>query len=119
MQAKNFQKGFDIEWENNGHLQNTLQSRLKQRDKSRRTFGKWKIAKIIKSEYAKGFRNILLLSDNKEAKIKLETLKDLHSFEVDKNDFADILVLAEEHATLNKLIKKDCERIELIDIETV
>lgn len=78
-----------------------------------------KIAKIIKSEYAKGFRNIVLLSDNKEAKIKLETLKDLHTFEVDKNDFADILVLAEEHATLNKLIKKDCERIELMDIETV
>jgi hypothetical protein len=78
-----------------------------------------KIAKVIRSEYAKGFRNIVLLSDDKEAKIKLETLKDLHSFEVDKNDFADILVLAEEHATANKLIKKDCERIELIDIETL
>jgi len=46
-------------------------------------------------------------------------LKDLHSFEVDKNDFADILVLAEEHATANKFLKKDCERIELIDIETL
>jgi len=78
-----------------------------------------KIAKVIKSEFAKGFRNIALVSEDKSAKVKLETIKELHSFEVDKNDFADILVLAEEHAMANKLIKKDCERIELIDIETV
>jgi len=27
-------------------------------------------------------------------------------------------VLAEEHATTNKLFKKECERVELIDIQT-
>jgi len=78
-----------------------------------------KIAKAIKSEFAKGFRNIVLISDDNSAKVKIETLKELHSFEVDKNDFADILVLAEEHAIANKLIKKDCERVELMDIETL
>jgi len=78
-----------------------------------------KVLKVLKSEFAKGFRNVAISSDNKDAKLKLETQKELHQFEVDKNDFADILVLAEEHATKNKLFKKDCERVELIDIETL
>jgi len=77
-----------------------------------------KIAKVIKSEFAKGFRNITLVNNTQDATIKLETQKELHQFEVDKNDFADILVLAEEHATTNKLFKKECERVELIDIQT-
>jgi len=77
-----------------------------------------KIAKMIKSEFAKGFRNISVLPITQEATLKLETQKELHQFEVAKNDFADILVLAEEHASTNKLFKKDCERVELIDIET-
>ena len=48
-----------------------------------------KIAKAIKSEYAKGFRNITLLSDIKDASIKIESDKKLYSFEVEKDDFAD------------------------------
>ncbi len=78
-----------------------------------------KIAKVIKSEYAKGFRNIALLSHDKDATLTLETKKELYSFEVEKNDFADILVLAEEHALNNKHIKKECDRIELVDLETL
>ena len=78
-----------------------------------------KIAKVIKSEYAKGIRNVILLSDKQENSIKIQTVKKLHSFEVQKDDFADILVLAEEDAANKKLIKKDCDRIELVDIETV
>jgi len=78
-----------------------------------------KLAKLIKSEYAKGFRNLTLLADSKESFIKLETLKELHSFEIEKNDFADILVLAEEDASNKKLLKKDCDRVELVNIETV
>ena len=78
-----------------------------------------KIAKAIKSEYAKGFRNITLLSDIKDASIKIESDKKLYSFEVEKNDFADILVLAEEDASSKKLIKKDCDRVELVNIETL
>ena len=77
-----------------------------------------KVAKVIKNEFAKGFRNIALVNNMQDASIKIETQKELHQFEVDKNDFADILVLAEEHATTNKLFKKECERVELIDIQT-
>ena len=78
-----------------------------------------KIAKIIKNEFAKGFRNISIDSKNMDSKLKIETQKEIYSFEVDKDDFADILVLAEENATSRKLFKKDCERVELVDIETM
>jgi len=78
-----------------------------------------KIAKLVRSEYAKGFRNLTLLADSKESFMKIETLKELHTLEVSKDDFADILVLAEEDATNKKLIKKDCDRVELVDIETL
>lgn len=78
-----------------------------------------KVAKAIKSEFAKGFRNIALLSSDYEASLKIETDKTLHSFEATKDDFADLLVLAEEDATTKKLFKKDCDRVELVDIQTM
>ena len=78
-----------------------------------------KVIKAIKSEFAKGFRNIALHSNTTDASFGIETTKELHSFEVTKNDFADILVLAEEDAAAKKLLKKDCERVELVDIETL
>ena len=78
-----------------------------------------KIAKVIKSEYAKGIRNITLLSDVKDVAVKIESDKKLYSFEVEKDDFADLVVLAEEDASSKKLIKKDCDRVELVDIETL
>jgi len=77
-----------------------------------------KVIKAIKSEFAKGFRNIALLSTSTDAYLKIETSKELHSFEVTKDDFADLLMLAEEDAITKKLLKKDCERVELVDIET-
>lgn len=76
-----------------------------------------KIAKVIKSEFAKGYRNIVLAS-NTDAVIKIETQKELHTVEVSKNDFADLLVLAEEDANNKKLLKKECDRVELVNIET-
>lgn len=78
-----------------------------------------KVSKAIKSEFAKGLRNIALLSTSKDASLRVETTKELHSFEVTKDDFADILVLAEEDAVTKKLLKKDCERVELVNIETL
>ena len=78
-----------------------------------------KVSKAIKSEFAKGLRNIELLTDANDAKVRVETTKELYTFEVTKDDFADILVLAEEDATTKKLFKKDCERVELVDIETL
>ena len=77
-----------------------------------------KVAKVIKSEFAKGFRNIELQSSD-EAKIQIGTQKEIHSFEALKDDFADLLTLAEDDASNKKLLKKECERVELIDIETI
>ena len=77
-----------------------------------------KVAKIIISEFAKGFRNLALLCEDESIKFKIETLKELYTFEVQKDDFADILDLAEEDAQNKKLIKKECERVELVNIET-
>ena len=45
--------------------------------------------------------------------------KELYQFEVSKNDFADILDLVEENAKSRKLLKKECDRVEIVDIETV
>ena len=49
----------------------------------------------------------------------LATEKEFYTFEVSKNDFADLLELAEENAKGRKLFKKDCDRVEIVDIETV
>ncbi|OIP54823.1 MAG: hypothetical protein AUK54_05500 [Helicobacteraceae bacterium CG2_30_36_10] len=76
------------------------------------------VLKSIKSEFAKGSRNITF-SSKTDAVVKIESLKDVHSFEVSKDDFADLLTLAEEDAKNKKLLKKECERIELVDIETL
>jgi len=78
-----------------------------------------KVSKAIKSEFAKGVRNISLFSNDNDASIYVETEKKLHTFEVSKDDFADILVLAEEDASSKKLLKKDCDRVELVDIKTI
>ena len=79
-----------------------------------------KIAKLIKSEFAKGFRNIDLVANSDTSDIfKIETVKEFYKLEVQKNDFADILALAEEDAATRKLFKKDCNRIELVNIETI
>ncbi len=78
-----------------------------------------KVLKAIKSEFAKGFRNIDVVSNNPDSSFRIETTKELYSFEVNKDDFADILVLAEEDASSKKLLKKGCDRVELVDIETL
>jgi len=77
-----------------------------------------KIEKTIKGEFAKGIRNISLNTKYLTSKIKIETQKEHYQFEASKNDFADLLSLAEEDANNRKLFKKDCVGIELVDIET-
>ena len=77
-----------------------------------------KVQKAIKSEFAKGLRNIVL-SAKESATITLRTGKEQYEFMASKNDFADLLELAEEDAKKNKRIKKGCDGVELIDIITV
>ena len=76
-----------------------------------------KVAKAIKSEFAKGLRNISLASSD-TAEVTIQTDKTVYTFRASKNDFADLLELAEEDARRNKRLKKGCEGVELVDITT-
>ncbi|MDD5406586.1 MAG: hypothetical protein PHE73_06585 [Sulfurovaceae bacterium] len=76
------------------------------------------VLRLIKNEFAKGHRNIDINFDKSNTTIELVTKKDIQTFEVRKDDYADVLVLAEEDATAKKLFKKDCSMVELVDIET-
>ena len=77
-----------------------------------------KVARAVKSEFAKDYRNISLHAFE-DVKVSIETTKELYTVEVSKNDFADLLTLAEEDANNKKLLKKECSRVELVDIETI
>jgi len=76
-----------------------------------------KVAKAIKSEFAKGLRNIAL-STSEDIKIEISTEKEIFEFEAEKKDFADLIELAEEDAKLHKRIKKGCTGVELVDFST-
>lgn len=78
-----------------------------------------KIVKLLKSEYAKGLRNLDISVDDSSANIILETQKELFEFEADKKDFADLIELAEEDAKERKLFKKGCQEISLVDFVTL
>ena len=77
-----------------------------------------KVLKTIKSEFAKGLRNIVL-SNKENCPVSIRTEKKAYELTVSKNDFADLLELAEEDARKHKRLKKGCEGIELIDIVTI
>jgi len=77
-----------------------------------------KVAKAIKSEFAKGLRNIAL-STSEDIKIAINTDKEIFEFEADKKDFADLIELAEEDARAHKRIKKGCSGVELVDFVTL
>jgi hypothetical protein len=78
-----------------------------------------KVLKVIKSEFAKGYRNVDIRTKHDDVKVEIVTSKKIHTLEVTKDDYADILALAEDDATSKKLFKKGCSRIELVDIETI
>ncbi len=77
-----------------------------------------KVMKSIKSEFATGLRN-LALSQKEETQVTIKTQKEVFEFSASKNDFADLLELAEEDARKHKRIKKECDGVELVDIITV
>ena len=77
-----------------------------------------KVMKAIKSEFATGLRN-LALSSKEENTIYIKTQKEVFEFTASKNDFADLLELAEEDARKHKRLKKECDGVELVDIVTV
>ncbi len=77
-----------------------------------------KIVKLLKSEFAKGLRN-MTISPKESTNLIFKTQKESYNLTVSKNDFADIVELAEEDAKKNKRFKKGCDGIEIVDIKTV
>lgn len=77
-----------------------------------------KVAKTIKNAFAPKLRNIELEALSEQV-FKLATTKTQYTFEIPKDDFADALTLAEEDARKHKRFKKGCERVTLLDIETL
>ncbi|CAA6802984.1 MAG: Unknown protein [uncultured Sulfurovum sp.] len=78
-----------------------------------------KVIKLLKSEYAKGLRNLDISTDNTNTNIILKSQKELYEFEADKKDFADLIELAEENAKERKLFKKGYQEIALVDFVTI
>jgi len=76
-----------------------------------------KVTKVIKSEFAKGLRNIVV-SSSENIKIEISTQKEIFEFEADKKDFADLIELAEEDAKEHKRIRKGCAGVEIVDFST-
>lgn len=77
-----------------------------------------KVMKAIKSEFATGLRN-LALSTKEDSTVYIKTQKEVYEFTTSKNDFADLLELAEEDARTHKRFKKECDGVELVNIVTV
>ena len=78
-----------------------------------------KIIKLLKSEFAKGVRNLQLSASDLKETIIISSQKKLYSFEVKKQDFADLIELAEEDAKKRNLLKKGCQAIEIVDFKTL
>ena len=77
-----------------------------------------KVMKAIKSEFATGLRNLALLA-KEESIVYIKTQKEVFEFMASKNDFADLLELAEEDARKHKRFKKECDGVALVDIVTI
>ena len=77
-----------------------------------------KVERAIKGEFAKGVRSISLSSEG-DAEIIVKTDKTVYTFKAPKNDFADLVELAEEDARKNRYFKKGCEGVELVNMVTV
>jgi hypothetical protein len=80
--------------------------------------GNEKVQKLLKSEFAKGARNLVIDAADAAGSVNLSKEKKLHSVVIEKDDFADALSLAEEDARSKKLFKGKCNRIELVDLCT-
>jgi hypothetical protein len=76
-----------------------------------------KIASAIKSAFAKGKRDIEAVIVEAGA-MTVKNKKTVQSVTIPKDSFMDALTLAEEDARSKKLLKKGCDRIEIVDIET-
>ena len=77
-----------------------------------------KIARAIKNAYAKGKRDLEAVVTEPGA-MTIKNKKTVQTVTIPKESFMDALTLAEEDAKAKKLLKKGCDRIEIVDIETL
>jgi len=75
------------------------------------------VAKAIKNAFAKGKRDIEAVIEE-AGTMTIKNKKSVQTVTIPKDSFMDALTLAEEDARAKKLLKKGCERIEIVDIET-
>jgi hypothetical protein len=75
------------------------------------------VKKAIKSSYTNSRKNIDI-SYAEDTKIMIEPEREIFEMLISKNDIIDMVELAEADAKKHKP-KKGCERIEIIDFETV
>ena len=76
------------------------------------------VAKAIKNAFAKGKRDIEAVVSEPGA-MTIKNKKTVQEVTIPKDNFMDALTLAEEDARAKKLLKKGCERIEIVDIRTL
>lgn len=81
-------------------------------------FANEKVLSLVKREFTKGARGVIADCTGATGAVKLSKEKSRHTMTIDKDDFADALTLAEDDARSKKLLKGNCNRVELIDLET-
>jgi len=81
-------------------------------------FSNEKVQRLIKNEFAKNARNLLIDTANASGSITISKERSIHTLVIEKDDFADALSLAEEDARTKKLLKGKCTRVELVDLQT-
>ena len=77
-----------------------------------------KVQAVIKREFAPGARGVEIDPSRASGQITLAKEKTHYQLEIDKDDYADALTLAEEDAKKRKLLKPECGMIELLDLKT-
>jgi hypothetical protein len=76
------------------------------------------IKKAIKSAYSNGRKNIVV-SASEDVSVLIEPEREIFELVIAKDDIQDMITLCEDDAKKRNKRKKGCERIEIIDFETL
>jgi hypothetical protein len=76
------------------------------------------VKKAIKSAYSNGRKNIVL-SYNEDVTVLIEPEREIFELIITKNDVQDMMSLCEDDARKKSKRKKGCDRIEIVDFETI
>jgi hypothetical protein len=77
------------------------------------------VKKAIKSAFTNGRKNITI-SFSDDVKVLIAPEREVHELVISKQDaLMDMLTLCEDDARKKKNVKKGCERVEIVDFETL